>query len=182
MKKTMIASLVALSALASGMANAADPNAGTIDLTFEGTVSTQTCALEPSVNNQANTKVRLGQTDKTKLGAEIDVVFKPTAASAAACGGATSNFVMQWEGAGKSAFGANGLSAETGSAASDSFVVIKAVNAATNNNTMANTEGFQYEFNKDKVTTDGLQYKVALQGGSVVGDMTAAATVKHWYK
>lgn len=182
MKKTIIASAIALAAI-SGVANAAgNADAGTFDLNFSGTVSTTTCALEPSVGGiPGQNDIALGQTDKNQPGAEIDVVFKPTPASVAACGGAQSNFVMQWSGVGSS-FEANGLKAKTGSTASDSYVQIKAVNAATNNSTVANTEKFLYEFDKDKVTGDGLQYKVNLLGGNEVGDMSATAQVNHWYK
>lgn len=182
MKKTIIASAIALAAI-SGMANAAgNADAGTFDLNFTGTVSSTTCAIEPSVNGvTGKNDIALGQTDKNQPGAEIDVVFKPTAASAAACGGAQSNFVMQWSGVGSS-FETNGLKAKAGSAASDSHVQIKAVNAITNNNVVTTVEKTQYEFDKAKVTTDGLQYKVNLLGGSEVGDMSATAQVNHWYK
>ncbi|ECW0471768.1 TPA: hypothetical protein R4G84_002877 [Salmonella enterica subsp. enterica serovar Mississippi] len=183
MKKTVIASVVALSALASGMANAApNANAGTMDLNFSGTVSTTTCALDPVVNGiNGKNDIALGQTEINTKGVDVEVVFKPTAASAASCAGAQSDFVMQWEGVG-SAFEANGLKAAAGSKASDSFVQIQATNAKTNNNTMASSEGFQYEFDKDTVAGDGLKYNVALMGGAQVGDMTATAKVQHWYK
>lgn len=182
MKKTIIASAIALAAI-SGVANAAgNKDAGTFDLNFTGTVSTTTCALEPTVDGiTGKTDIALGQADVGKAGEEIDVVFKPTAASAAACGGSQTNFVMQWNGVGSS-FETNGLKAKQGSTASDSYVQIKAKNAATNNDTVANAEKFQYEFDKAKVTTDGLQYKVNLLGGQVVGEMSATAQVNHWYK
>ncbi len=182
MKKTIIASAIALAAI-SGVANAAgNADAGTFDLNFTGTVSTTTCAIEPSVNGiTGKNDIALGQTDKNQPGAEIDVVFKPTAASAAACGGAQSNFVMQWSGVGSS-FETGGLKAKAGSLASDSHVQIKAVNAVANNNTVTTVEKTQYEFDKAKVTTDGLQYKVNLLGGTEVGDMSATAQVNHWYK
>lgn len=182
MKKTIIASAIALAAI-SGVANAAgNADAGTFDLNFTGTVSTTTCAIEPSVNGiTGKNDIALGQTDKNQPGAEIDVVFKPTAASAAACGGAQSNFVMQWSGVGSS-FETGGLKAKAGSAASDSHVQIKAVNAVSNNNAVTTAEKTQYEFDKAKVTTDGLQYKVNLLGGTEVGDMSATAQVNHWYK
>ncbi|HGG6427545.1 TPA: hypothetical protein ACJG67_004120 [Salmonella enterica subsp. enterica serovar Kottbus] len=182
MKKTMIASVVALTALVSGVANAApNANAGTMDLNFSGTVSTTTCALDPVVNGlNGKNDIALGQTDINTKGADVEVVFKPTAASSAACAGAASDFVMQWDGIG-STFEANGLKAASG-AASDAHVQIKATNAKTNNNILASNDGFQYEFDKATVTTDGLKYNVALMGGALVGDMTAAAKVQHWYK
>ncbi len=181
--KTVIASVVALSAFISGMANAApNANAGTIDLNFSGTVSTTTCALDPVVNGiSGKNDIRLGQTDINTKGADIEVTFKPTAASATACAAATSDFMMVWEGVGSS-FGTSGLAAKTGSLASDSFVQIKATNAKVNNNTLASTERFPYEFDKATVVGDGLKYNVALMGGSQVGDMTASAKVQHWYK
>lgn len=184
MKKTIIASAIALAAI-SGVANAAgnaNADAGTFDLNFTGTVSTTTCALEPSVDGIAGKNdIYLGQTEKNIAGIEKEVTFKPTAASVTACGGAQSNFVMQWSGVGSS-FETHGLKAKDDSLASDAHVQIKATNAATNNNTVANAENFQYEFDKAKVTTDGLKYKVNLLGGAQVGDMAATAQVKHWYK
>lgn len=182
MKKTIIASVVALVIAASGMANAApaDKNAGTFDLNFAGTVSAVTCALEPTVDGvQGKNDIQLGQTEPTQKGQDISVVFKPTAAAAATCANATNNgFVMQWSGVGGK-FDSNGLKAASG-AADDAYVQITAVNAQ--NNVMANAENFQFIFDNSKVTGDGLQYKVNLLGGTKVGDMTATAQVKHWYK
>ncbi|CAD5756689.1 fimbrial protein PefA [Escherichia coli] len=181
MKKAIIASAITL-AVFSGAANAGAPNlnAGTFDLNFSGTVSATTCALEPTVGGvNGKNDIALGQTNKGVKGEDVDVIFKPTAAAAATCAG-TTDFVMQWNGVGSS-FESDGLKAATGTA-TDSHVQIKAVNALTENNKVANVEGFQYTFAKDKVTGDGLQYKVALMGGTEVGDMTATAQVKHWYK
>ncbi len=184
MKKSIIASVIALAAF-SGAANAAnaapDANAGTIDLNFSGTVSTTTCALDPTVGGiTGKNDIALGQTELNTKGADIEVIFKPTAASAAACNAATNDFVMQWEGVGSS-FENQGLKAATG-AASDSHVQIQATNAKTSNNTIAESDGFQYEFTSAEMKANGLKYKVALMGGSQVGDMTATAQVKHWYK
>jgi type 1 fimbria pilin len=183
MKKAIIASIASVIALTmgAGVAHAANnANAGTIDLNFSGTVSTTTCALEPEVGGKNGIMgIQLGQTDKNTKGADIEVVFKPTAAAANACSG-TSNFVMQWNGVG-AAFDSHGLKA-SGGAATDSYVLVKATNAQTNNNQQVNADGFQYEFAKDKVTGEGMKYTMNLMGGAEVGDMTAAAQVKHWYK
>lgn len=182
MKKAIIASVIAMAMGAMGSAYAAEnnANAGTIDLNFQGTVSDKTCALTPVVNGKTGVmNVQLGQTNKNTKGADIEVVFKPTAESAADCAGATTDFIMQWEGVG-SAFEAKGLKASGGSA-TDAYVLVKATNAKTNNSEQVNKNGYQYEFAKDSVV-DGLKYTMNLQGGTVVGDMTAAAQVKHWYK
>ncbi|MCU6343552.1 hypothetical protein KSU16_16195 [Escherichia coli] len=180
MKKAIIASVIALT-MGAGVAHAANnANAGTIDLNFSGTVSTTTCALEPEVGGKNGIMgIQLGQTDKNTKGADIEVVFKPTADSATACAAATTDFVMQWDGVG-SVFSADGLKA-SGGAATDSYVLVKATNAKVNNNQQVNADGFQYEFSKDDVIS-GLKYTMNLMGGAVVGDMTAAAQVKHWYK
>lgn len=182
MKKAIIASVIALG-MGAGVANAApDKNAGTTDLNFEGTVSATTCALVPEVDGKNGVMdVKLGQTNPNTKGQDVEVVFKPAAASLSSCQAATTDFVMSWEGKGSS-FGTNGLAAAAGSTASDSFVQISATNAKVNNNTMATAEKFQYEFAKDTVVGDGLKYNVALMGGNTVGDMTAAATVNYWYK
>ncbi len=179
MKKTIIASVIAL---ASGVAHAApDANAGTIDLNFIGTVSTTTCALEPSVGGvSGKNEIQLGQTNPNALGADVEVVFKPTADSAVSCQAGTTDFVMQWEGVG-SQIDAKGLKA-SGGQATDAYVQIKATNAKANNNTMATTERFQYEFDSNEVKGDGLKYTMNLMGGQVVGDMSATARVNHWYK
>lgn len=183
MKKAIIASVIAMAMGAMGSAYAAGNNsdAGTIDLNFHGTVSSKTCALTPVVNGKTGVmNVQLGQTNKNTLGADIEVVFKPTAESAADCAGVTTDFVMQWDGVGGSAFEAKGLKA-SGGAATDAYVLVKATNAKANNGAQVDKNGYQYEFAKESVA-DGLKYTMNLQGGTVVGDMTAAATVKHWYK
>ncbi|WP_089644578.1 hypothetical protein [Escherichia coli] len=179
MKKAIIASAVALATL-SGAANANNAATGIFDLNFVGTVSQNTCALEVDGAQNNSMTINLEQAKVNSLGKTFEIVFKPTAASAADCAAATTDFVMQWNGVG-SQFETGGLKAASGAAA-DSHVQIKATNAKTNNNTIVETEGYQYEFTKDNVTGDGLKYEVALMGGSTVGDMTAAATVKHWYK
>ncbi|HAP0333706.1 TPA: hypothetical protein IRR18_005344, partial [Escherichia coli] len=71
MKKTLISSVVALAAIVGGAANAApNANAGTLDLNFSGTVSTTTCALDPSVGGvSGKNTVALGQTNPNTLGA-----------------------------------------------------------------------------------------------------------------
>ncbi|MCQ1639677.1 hypothetical protein [Escherichia coli] len=186
MKKKIIASAIALVTF-SGVVNAApNLNAGTLNLDFSGTVSTTTCALDPTVNGiSGKNEIALGQTEKGTKGIEVDVVFKPTAASATACAGAASDFVMQWGGVGSNFESKKGLKAKDGSTASDAYVQIKAVNAKAdgNNNLMADTDNFQYTFAKDKVSlAEGLKYKVNLLGGQTVGDMTATAQVNHWYK
>ena len=175
MKKAIIASVIALG-MGAGVASAApNANAGTLDLNFEGTVSTTTCALDLDSKN-----IPLGQTNPNTKGVDVEIVFKPTPASLASCQAGTTDFVMQWEGKGSS-FTSEGLSAASGEA-HDAHVQISATNAKVNNNTMATTEKFQYEFDKDKVVGEGLKYKVALMGGPTVGDMKAAAVVNHWYK
>lgn len=182
MKKAIIASVIAMTMGAMGSAYAAEnnPSSGTIDLSFQGTVSSKTCALTPEVDGKTGVmNVQLGQTNKNTTGADIEVVFKPTADSAADCAGATADFVMQWDGVG-SAFGTHGLKA-SGGAATDAYVLVKATNAKTNNDAQVDRNGYQYEFDKASVA-DGLKYTMNLKGGSVVGDMTAAAQVKHWYK
>ena len=180
MKKNIVASVIAL-IMGVGVAHAANnANAGTIDLGFSGTVSSTTCALVPEVGGKNGVvDIALGQTDKNFKGADIEVTFKPAADSAAACAAATTDFVMQWSGVG-SVFSASGLKA-SGGAATDSYVLVKATNAKVNNNKQVNADGFQYEFNKSDVVS-GLKYTMNLQGGAKVGDMTAAAQVKHWYK
>ncbi len=182
MKKTLISSVVALAAIVGGAANAApNANAGTLDLNFSGTVSTTTCALDPSVGGvSGKNTVALGQTNPNTLGADVEVVFKPTTDSVASCNAGNTDFVMQWEGVG-SQINANGLQASSG-AASDSYVQIKATNSKTNVNKMATTERFQYEFEPSVVKGDGLKYTMNLKGGSIVGDMMATARVNYWYK
>lgn len=182
MKKAIIASVIAMAMGAMGSAYAANNNAdaGTIDLNFQGTVSSKTCALTPVVNGKTGVmNVQLGQTNKGVKGADVEVVFKPTAESVTDCAEATSDFVMQWEGVG-SAFETKGLKA-SGGVATDAHVLVKATNAKTNNGAQVDKNGYQYEFAKESVA-DGLKYTMNLLGGSVVGDMTAAAQVKHWYK
>lgn len=180
MKKAIIASAVALATL-SGAANANNAATGIFDLNFVGTVSQNTCALEVDGAQNNSMTINLEQTNPNTLGKTFDIVFKPTAASLADCTAATTDFVMQWNGVG-SQFGTGGLAPASGAAA-DSRVQIKATNAkSANNNKMVETDGEQYEFTKDNVIGDGLKYEVALMGGSTVGDMAAAATVKHWYK
>lgn len=179
MKKAIIASAVALATL-SGAANANNAATGIFDLNFVGTVSQNTCALEVAGAQKNSMTINLEQTTPNAVKKSFEIAFKPTADSAASCAAATTDFVMQWEGVG-SRFETGGLKAASG-AAIDSHVQIKATNAKTNNNKIVETEGYQYEFAKDTVTGDGLKYEVALMGGNAVGDMTAAATVKHWYK
>ncbi|CAD5758952.1 fimbrial protein PefA [Escherichia coli] len=183
MKKAIIASAITL-AVFSGAANAAgDLNAGTFDLNFSGTVSTTTCALEPTINGVGGKNdIALGQTDVNTLGKKVDVVFKPTAAGATGCAAnnGANEFIMQWNAVGSS-FETAGLKAASG-AAGNSHVQIESVNATTGNGTFITQDGFQFTFPKAAVTGAGLQYKVALMGGDQVGDMTATAQVKHWYK
>lgn len=182
MKKAIIASVIAMTMGGMGSAYAAENSlgAGTIDLSFQGTVSSKTCALTPVVNGKTGImNVQLGQTNKETTGADIEVVFKPTADSAADCADATTDFIMQWDGVGSS-FDVHGLKA-SGGVATDAYVLVKATNAKTNNGAHVDRNGYQYEFNKASVA-DGLKYTMNLKGGSKVGDMTAAAQVKHWYK
>ncbi|HBA3615017.1 TPA: hypothetical protein J5F84_004894 [Escherichia coli] len=188
MKKTIVASVIALAAVAAGAANAAtatgDKTAGTLDLNFVGTVSAVTCALEPSVDGVKSKndiqlgQVKLGQGNK---GEDIIVAFKPTPDSVTSCTHAGGDgFVMQWSGVGV-AFDSNGLKATSG-LADDAYVQIASVNSRTPD-TMIASDNQQVVFDNDKVTSgDGLQYKVNLVSGTKVGDMTTTAQVKHWYK
>ncbi|EFN6235601.1 fimbrial protein [Escherichia sp. E4742] len=185
MKKSIIASVVALG-MVSGLAQAA-----VNEVQFQGNVTTVSCDLVPSVDGSMDPngvgKIQLGDVAAGGTGKIVSFAFKPAKGTQneQACdqvaGVAGKTLDLTWSGA---KFGAKGLGALDGSAASDSNVEIKPVNSTNTAATFVKASGEKNTFNTSVLksgTGEGLKYEAVLKAGTTPGEFAAAATFNVTY-
>lgn len=172
MKKSIIASLVALSALAMSNANAAD-------VTFTGAVTAGTCDLVPEVGGAQSNLVNVGTATVSGTATPVDFALTVKDSTSADCNAVTA--------AGKTAdiiwmgqFDANGLENQTGSA-TGAWLKLTAKNSVTADTEMKGAVT-KAEFEADKIAADGAQFQVELNAGATPGDFVSVATFAVAYK
>lgn len=174
MKKSIIASIIALGVLGGTAAHAANN-----EVTFLGSVNAATCDLTTSVNGaaQPNQVVQLGSVQPGVTGNVVDFAMKPADPAAPGCQNLdTKTVTVAWASA---ALNADGFGATSG-AATDSTVLVNSVNSKIPGAVNANTSTI--DFDGAKLATDGLQFQAKLKGGPTAGDFKSVASFAVAYK
>ncbi len=180
MKKSIVASIVALG-LVSGLAQAAEK-----EIQFVGSVTAETCDIDPSVDGSKTMMpgvIQLGSVKAGKTGTVVDFTFKPSAVEGnqASCDAMkdTGTVSLTWT---SDKFTDKGLGAISG-AATDAYVEITPKNDKANSSFIkANATTHEFAPSKLRTGGDGLQYKAALHGGNVAGDFHSAVKFNFSYK
>ncbi|ENG6258989.1 fimbrial protein [Yersinia enterocolitica] len=177
MKKSIIASVMAL-----GLVGASAAQAANNEVTFVGAVTSTTCDVSTSVSGAASTNsvVQLGSVSVGQEGTAVPFAIKATNPSDPACAALTQQqtATVHWSSANLTA---DGFGATSG-VAQDAVALVNAVNAK-NANTAINATTNTVDFTADKVTSaDGLQFEAKLKGGNTEGDFKSVAVFAMSYK
>ncbi|HGB9752373.1 TPA: fimbrial protein [Escherichia coli] len=155
MKKVFIASAIAMS-MAAGSAMASQQ----AEIQFLGVVTETTCDITSSVDGNVSDVVQLGTVQKGQSGQEKNIVLK--AKDTTTCTGlAGKTATIQFVGD----LGDKGLN-NTNGTAQDATVELKTANGKTNAVQEVKKGSNSVEFEADKVSTDGYQFKAKLVSAS----------------
>ncbi|EKF9536999.1 fimbrial protein [Escherichia coli] len=170
MKKLMIASAIAMT-MTAGSAMASHG-----EVQFLGSVTAQTCDLEPEVNGAINKLIQLGTATVNGDAKPVDFVLKakdPAACTEADKLGAS----VSWGGN----LSADGITNQRGSA-NGAYVELKGKNAKVGNDKVVSSTFTKVEFEQGKLSGEGLQFTAQLKGGSTAGDYSSAVAYAVTYQ
>lgn len=177
MKKTIIASILALGIIGVNTAQAADS-----EVNFIGAVTAETCDLSPAVGGttQLSTVVQLGTVAPGENdGTPVNFSLKAANPAASGCANLEDQDVahVSWT---SPAMNAEGLGATAGTA-DDAVVILKTLNAKDAQVTINNTTRAA-DFEAKKALSDGLQFSAQLKSGQKSGDFQSVAAFAVSYK